>query len=355
MNNHTLLERSGLALWITVLACGVATADDNALIRGTSNAHDPSSIVEHDGRYYLFFTGRGISSRSSTDLRDWRTDSRVFERSETPQWIYEHVPGFRGHYWAPDLIELNGKYLLYYSASRFGKQTSAIGLAVNETLDPQDPNYAWRDAGMVVSSSEGAPYNAIDPSVLLDSDGRLWMVFGSYWNGIYLVELDAKTGGALQDAAEPVQLAYAESIEAATLVRRGEYYYLFVNHGTCCRGVESTYRILVGRSEDIQGPYIDREEGRLLEGGGTLVLDTEGRRIGPGHVAPIGDQLKQFAFHFYDGENRGRSNLATASWQWSDDDWPSATDVRLSDPKDVPPRWPQRTAEAVESDTTKEK
>lgn len=320
-----------LTVVVSLLAAGCTPTfgEDAAVLQGAVRAHDPSSIVRYGGRYYLFCTGRGISAKSSTDLTTWRADPRVFQVDETPSWIAEYVPGFRGHYWAPDIVEVNGQFLLYYSASRFGKQTSAIGLAVNKTLDPDDPDYAWRDAGMVVSSSGRTPFNAIDPSVLLTADGRLWMAFGSYWGGIYLVELDPGTGGRSADAAKPVRLAHAQSIEAATLLKRGKFYYLFVNHGICCRGAESTYRVLVGRSEKITGPYVDQQGRKLTEGGGTMVLDSQGRRVGPGHVAPIGLNIKQFGFHFYDGDDRGRSKLGIASWRWSDDGWPSASDLKL--------------------------
>lgn len=338
-----LLDRLAMLVCVMAPACGAVSADEDLQLQGAVRAHDPSSVVEHAGRHYLFFTGPGISAKSSADLTEWQAESAVFDQGATPEWISDYVPGFRGHYWAPDLIELDGKYLLYYSVSRFGRQTSAIGLAVNETLDPKAPNYAWRDAGMVVKSSADDPYNAIDPTVLLDDDGRLWMAFGSYWDGIFLVELDAETGGRLEGGSQPVQLAHAKSIEAATLIRHGQYYYLFINHGTCCRGVQSTYKILVGRSKDIAGPYVDHQGRRLLDGGGTLVLDSNARRIGPGHVAPVGDGQEQFAFHFYDGEDRGRSKIGIASWQWSDDGWPSATNVRLADPTADPPRrrWPR--------------
>lgn len=326
---YSLTRRLLAALLCIAVAGGNTLADDAEVLTGMVRAHDPSSIVEREGRYYLFSTGRGLSIKSSADLVEWQMEGRVFGRNEIPAWIAEHVPGFRGHYWAPDLIEIDGRYLLYYSASRFGKQTSTIGLTVNETLDPNSEQYAWQDAGVVISSVEGDPYNAIDPSILSDNDGRLWMAFGSYWKGIYLVELDRTTGGRLQTGSEPVRLAHASSIEAATLIRRDEYYYLFVNHGTCCRGIESTYRILVGRSRTIEGPYLDREGKRLLDGGGTLVLNSAGRRIGPGHVAPLGTDADRFGFHFYDGDDRGRSKLALASWNWSEDGWPAATDIQL--------------------------
>ena len=111
------------------------------------------------------------------------------------------MPGFTGNFWAPDVIYFNGQYHLYYAVSTFGSQVSAIGLATNPTLDPNDPSYQWTDQGPVIQSTTGNSYNCIDPSVLFDASSNLWMSFGSFWNGIYLVQLDAATG--LRNATQP--------------------------------------------------------------------------------------------------------------------------------------------------------
>jgi arabinan endo-1,5-alpha-L-arabinosidase len=134
-------------------------------------------------------------------------------------------------YWAPDIIKLGDRYLLYYSVSSFGKMTSAIGLATNPTLDPDDPAYHWTDQGFVVRTQDGDGYNAIDPSVFYDSDGSLWLTFGSYWSGIKLIELDPQTGKRMASDSKLFSLAYNESIEASYLCRHNDYYYLFVNWG----------------------------------------------------------------------------------------------------------------------------
>lgn len=262
---------------------------------------------------------------------EWSRSQAPFGRGETPGWIDGIVPNFRGRLWAPDVVAVEGEFRLYYSASQFGKQTSAIGLVVSKDIDPNSPDYGWTDRGPVIRSSPEDEYNAIDPSIFVDHDGRHWMAFGSYWRGIYLVELAPESGLRLSDSQPPVRLAWNDSIEAATLIRRGEYYYLFVNHGQCCRGIHSTYEILVGRSQQIEGPYVDRQGNTLLDGGGTLVLGSYGPMIGPGHVAPFAEApTERFAFHYYDGNERGRSKLATARWEWSEEGWPSPTDVRLS-------------------------
>ncbi|TWT35934.1 Intracellular endo-alpha-(1-_5)-L-arabinanase [Posidoniimonas corsicana] len=323
---------------LTVVAAARLEAEP-PLLTGDVMTHDPSSIVKQGDQHYLFHTGRGIGLKSSRDLVEWTQQRGVFDRDATPDWIEKHVPGFRGHYWAPDVVFADGRYRVYYSASRFGQQASAIGLATNETLDAQSPNYAWRDDGAVVTSTPDAPYNAIDPSVLIDDQGRHWMTFGSFWKGIYLFELDAKTGLPADPNAAPTRVASATEIEAPTLIQRDGWFYLFVNHGLCCRGVESTYRILVGRSRTPTGPYLDRDGRDLVDGGGTLLLDSQSPRIGPGHVAPFAWAPAQgFGFHYYDANQRGLSKLGLADWQWSEDGWPTAADVRLAGEVERPRR-----------------
>ncbi len=284
--------------------------------------HDPSTLIACDGEYWIFHTGRGVPSWRSKDLVTWREGPRVFEQS--PAWVAEAVPENRNtHFWAPDIIRAGDRYLLYYSVSSFGKKVSAIALATNATLDPASPHFQWRDEGIVVRSGTDTNYNAIDPALFRDRDGRLWMTFGSFWSGLKLVELDPVTGRRLAPDAPPVALAHDRAIEAVFLHRRGDHYYLFVNYGTCCRGINSTYHIRVGRSTAITGPYVDRDGRKLLEGGGTLLLESEGPFIGPGHagIATV-DGREWFSCHFYDATQNGRPTYALRPLTWDADGWP---------------------------------
>ena len=291
-------------------------------LEGQTFSHDPSTILKEDGRYFLFHTGRGVASKWSADLLHWTNGPSVFDAP--PAWATNAVPGYRGHTWAPDVIRLHGRYYLYYSVSTFGRQVSAIGLATNPTLDPRSPDYRWTDHGPVIQSTNGSPFNAIDPAVMLDEDGKLWMTFGSFWKGIYLVQLDANSGLRISADSPVHRLAWTEAIEAPCLTRRDDYYYLFVNWGRCCRGTNSTYEIRVGRSKAITGPYVDRESKNLVEGGGTLFLETSGKFIGPGHVGLFSERgTNWFSYHYYDGENRGRSRLALGQLHWREDGWPA--------------------------------
>jgi arabinan endo-1,5-alpha-L-arabinosidase len=233
------------------------------------------------------------------------------------------------NYWAPDVIHLGDRYLLYYAVSSFGKITSAIGLATTPTLDPADANYHWTDHGIVVQSGEGGDFNAIDPSVFSDTNRTLWLAFGSYWSGIKLVQLDAKTGKRLMPDAPITSLAYNKSIEASCLYKHDGYYYLFVNWGSCCRGVNSSYNIRVGRSRSVTGPYIDEDGVDMLKAGGTLLLANTGPLFGPGHAGILIEKGKSWFTCDFEGDTRmnGKATLAIMPLTWKSG-WP---EVKLVD------------------------
>ena len=285
---------------------------------------DPSSIVKCKDEYWVFYTGRGVPSYHSKDLVKWERGPAVFKTA--PEWIAKIVPENRNMvYWAPDIIKLGDRYLLYYSVSSFGKMTSAIGLATNPTLDPNDPAYQWTDQGFVVQTKEGQSgdaYNAIDPAVFSDSDGSLWLTFGSYWTGIKLIRLDPKTGKRNAADSKTSPLAFNNSIEAAYICRHDDYYYLFVNWGSCCQGPKSTYNIRIGRSKTITGPYVDKAGTNMLQRGGSIFLaTTNGPLIGPGHAGTLNAEGKTWFTSDFEGDLRmnGRATLAImplrCSWE----------------------------------------
>jgi arabinan endo-1,5-alpha-L-arabinosidase len=294
---------------------------------GQTFIHDPSTIIQDGGRYYVFGTGPGIRTKSSPDLIHWTNGLPVFIRP--PSWTKNYIYGFRGVFWAPDIIRANGKFLLYYAASSWGSQVSGIGVAISPTLDQAAANYYWHDGGAVISSTNDSAYNTIDPSVMLDADGKLWLAFGSYWEGIFLTELNPQTGLRIAANSPVYHLAWNHSIEAPCLTRHDKFYYLFVNWGQCCRGTNSTYEVRVGRAKKVTGPYLDRNGEDLTDGGGSIFLQSSGRFIGPGHIGIVNDSntngVTQFSYHYYDAATRGRSRLALGKITWPDD-WPVATE-----------------------------
>lgn len=291
--------------------------------------HDPTLMREGD-RYYVFSTGSprvgggGVQVRVSEDLRHWRFVGVV--PPEIPTWVRARVAGVRS-LWAPDISWYSGRYQLYYAGSLFGKNTSVIGLATNATLDPEAPNHRWVDRGLVVETTGAEPWNAIDPNFALDGHGAPWLVFGSFWSGIQLVRLDPATGRPAGAAPHIHALARRpdppHAVEAPCIIHRAPYHYLFVSFDMCCRGLQSTYRIAVGRSVDITGPYLDAAGRPMLEGGGTVLLATDGPAIGPGgqsvYCAPEADLL---VYHYYDGADNGRPRLEIRALEWSAEGWP---------------------------------
>lgn len=303
--------------------------------------HDPVMIREGDV-YYLFATGRGIAVWSSRDKVSWTREHPVF--ASPPAWAVEAVPSYTGHTWAPDISYHNGLYYLYYSVSAFGKNTSCMGVATNVTLNRSDPRFRWQDHGKVIESVPGVHnWNAIDPNLVTDVDGTPYLAFGSFWEGLKLVRLTpdrlktAEPLDALPTIAsrraplvrEPGQPAPTQAgsnpIEAPFIFRRGDQFYLFASIDYCCRGAQSTYKMIVGRSPTLKGPYVDRSGQPLEEGGGTLLLAGDERWHGVGHNAVVSfDGTEYLVFHAYDANDaRGRAKLRIQALSWDAEGWPT--------------------------------
>jgi arabinan endo-1,5-alpha-L-arabinosidase len=309
-------------LWITSFLCIMLLgASSAAALDGSINIHDPSTVIECEGRYYVFGTGGGIPFLTSNDEFTWQRSGRVFSR--IPESVLSAVPKNNGTLvWAPDIIKVNDTYYLYYAVSTWGSFVSAVGLMTNPTLNTDNPKYKWTDGGLVVNSVEGDNLNAIDPGVLRAPDGTLWLSYGSYHGNIELVQLDPKTGGRISPKSQ-VWIIASQS-EASDIIYREGYYYLFVNHGSCCQGRNSTYNIRVGRSAKVTGPYLDRHGDDLAKGAGTLFLGAGGKQIGPGHFGRIIDNgVEKFSCHFEaDLDRDGRSVLEIRPLLWTSDGWP---------------------------------
>jgi arabinan endo-1,5-alpha-L-arabinosidase len=284
---------------------------------------DPRIIRQGD-TYYVFSTGPGIPIRASNDLTHWREIGQVF--ATVPAWALAEVPGATS-IWAPDVSYFNGQYHLYYAISTFGSQRSVIGLATNRTLDPSAPAYQWVDQGEVIGSAPGQTnFNAIDPNLVIDPRSGLWLAFGSQWSGIKLLKIDPATGKRQNPSLGLVSLASRPGgapIEAPFVFERGGYNYLFVSFGTCCMGVNSTYKIMVGRSRSVTGPYLDRIGRPMTAGGGTLVLAGNARYHGPGHNAVLSDGGTDYlVYSAADALNQGASTLQVRPLFWTPSGWP---------------------------------
>ncbi len=306
------------------------------------SVHDPVMIKQGD-TYYLFCTGRGIGMWSSKDMQHWKREAPVFESA--PAWAVEAVPSFKNHIWAPDISFYNGKYYLYYSVSAFGKNTSAIGLATNTTLNPKDPAYKWTDHGKIIQSYPGKTnWNAIDPNIITDKKGTAYMAFGSFWDGLPIVKLSkdrtsiAESPDILKIIASRKKEASGENppsvddnpkdaggnaIEAPFIFKKGNYYYLFASIDYCCKGVNSTYKMIVGRSKNVTGPYLDKDGVAMAKAGGTLVMKGDENWHGVGHNAVASFDGKDYLiFHGYDAADNGKSKLRIEQLAWTRQGWP---------------------------------
>lgn len=320
------------SVFLLVICCN-AFAQTKPLINDTLiPVHDPV-IIRQDSTYYIFCTGQGITGFSSTDMKHWKQLKPVFDKA--PQWAVNAIPSFKGHIWAPDISFHNGQYYLYYAVSAFGKNTSCIGLATNKTLDPSAKNFKWIDHGKVIQSVPGRDmWNAIDPNLIMDENRTPWLAFGSFWNGMKLVKLDSTLAVVAQpeewytvaarkrDFILPDSVAGDAAIEAPFIYQHGKYYYLFVSFDYCCRGEKSTYKMMMGRSEKVMGPYADKDGVPMNLGGGSTVLEGDKNWYGVGHNAVAGfNGTDYLIFHGYDAADNGRSKLRVEKIAWFND-WP---------------------------------
>ena len=291
-----------LAAPILLLACRAMALD------GQVRIHDPSTVVQCQGKYYTWGTGGGCLV--SDDGWTWRRGARA-SRSGM----------------APDLIHVGDRFFMYVAANVGAQPRAAINLISNRTLDPGSPDYKWEEGGVVASSDGVEDCNAIDPGAFLDpTTGRFWLTYGSYFGFIRLVELDPRTGKRLKPDDPPINVAI--NCEASIIIYHDGWYYLLATHGSCCRGADSGYNIRAGRSRKVTGPYIDHMGIDMIKGGGKLFVGSGGRVVGPGHfgLIDLGDGVQKFSCHYEaDLDRGGASVLDIRPLLWKDG-WPLAGD-----------------------------
>ncbi|HEY2271785.1 MAG TPA: arabinan endo-1,5-alpha-L-arabinosidase [Jatrophihabitantaceae bacterium] len=287
-------------------------------IRGFAATHDPSMVRLRNGSYEVFATHDGIEIYASPDRVHWHSIGQALP--DGAPWADTYQNGNATDLWAPDVSFHHGKYYLYYAVSTFGSNHSAIGLATSRTARPG----SWHDHGLVVATDTSDDANAIDPGLLLDQHHRWWLSYGSFWSGIKLIQLDPSTGKPMPDATVTslAQRPSPDAVEGAYIVHHGSYYYLFASYDFCCRGVNSTYNVKVGRSTDPDGPYVDAAGTPMMDDGGTQVLATHGYVIGPGGQTVLRDRHRDWlVYHYYNKRDAGTPRLAINPLRWRDG-WP---------------------------------
>ena len=315
-----------LALGTLALA---ATRPAQPTLKGDLNIHDPTVLRVKDG-YVAMGTGyEGIDGGTlrfltSADGLTWADAGHLGDRQ--PAWVGRLLGQEPPNLWAPTLFQKGATSYLYFAASTFGKNTSGIGLMTNAALSAKAPASGWVDKGLVLSSRSGDTFNAIDPSRIDTADGRAWLAFGSFWDGIKMRELDPASGLLKPGTPKLYSLASrgGGAIEAASIVQHEGWFYLFVSFDRCCAGLSSTYRIMVGRSKAVTGPYADQSGVPMMKGGGTELQASRGRFVGPGGQEAYADGgAVRLVYHYYAGDLGGSSQLQTSPINWGTGGWPT--------------------------------
>ena len=336
-----------LALNATLVAQGQQHYKERVpFVTDTPMVHDPVMAYE-ESTYYIFATGMGIQKMTSADCKNWMVHTEPV-MSVIPQWAHDSVPGFTHHVWAPDVIQWHGRWWMAYSCSTFGKNGSAIGLLSTHKL----ASGLWDDEGCIIVAREGRDnWNAIDPNFVIDDNDQPWLVWGSFWDGIQLARLDTtmhiakgcrpstiarrfNLGNEASKQALPINpnppnnptsdFAGPNAIEAPFIFKHAGYYYLFVSWDYCCQGSKSNYRVAVGRSKTVGGPYLDRNGVDMRYGGGNIFIEGDKKNFeAAGHCAAYHiDGRDVFICHGYSIAHQGASILIQRPISWTSDGWP---------------------------------
>lgn len=304
----------------------IAQPDKNKIIennglKGNLQVHDPVMIKTND-TYYIF--GTGISVKTSKDKINWTNAAAVFPKDAPLSWWKNDIPEHNGHIWAPDIHYRNGKYHLYYSVSAWMNFNSSIGYATNTTLDSTNPDYKWEDHGQVISFKNGGEgVNVIDPNIFVDEDGKVWLLYGSYKAGLRMTELNPQTGLLKKENPELIKLTTTLG-EGAFLIKGHDYYYIFASRGICCSGLKSDYQIVMGRSKDIKGPYLNKEGESWLDDKYTVFLAGDDSEPGRGHNGFFAEGDQTFiVYHAYSKSQEGKSLLNIKPLYITEDGWPT--------------------------------
>lgn len=330
---------------------------DGSMAVGSEHSHDPM-VLEIGGKLICLTTGNGGNMKSSTDFKSWKNEGALIP--SPPEWLKKAVPEHRS-IWAPDAVKIGDTIRVYFCASRFfGGNDSVIGFMENKNFNANRPHDGWTDGGKVIESSKANKdhWNCIDPDVLVDQTGRQWLYFGSYYSGLYVVELDP-VSGKIKEGCVPLSVANNKAsrenaLEGPCATFRDGYYYLFVSYGLAAQGVRSTYQMMVGRSRNPNGPFVDASGKAMEEGGHVNILKTSPPMFSPGHneIMKYHDGRWFTSYHYYDGRKYwtdgkwGLPRLQVRELLWSTDGWPLpglpvefTNEKKLSEHKSMAGKW----------------
>lgn len=273
---------------------------------------DPTLVKANDGYFYLFATEdiRNVPIHRSRDLAKWEYAGTAFKDNTRPNF----EPN--GGVWAPDINLIDDKFVLYYSMSVWGGEwTCGIGVATSS--DPAGP---FMDHGKLFRSNEMDVQNSIDP-FYIEEDGRKHLFWGSF-RGIYAIELSAD-GLTIKENAQKTRIA-GTAYEGVYILPKDGYYYMFASIGSCCDGINSTYTTVVGRSENLFGPFLNKVGDAMIDNKHEVLIRGNHRFVGTGHNSEIITDDKGndwILYHAVDKNNPKGRVLMLDQIHWSDG-WP---------------------------------
>jgi arabinan endo-1,5-alpha-L-arabinosidase len=310
-----------------------------ALVGAGVNVHDPNMIQAPDGSYWLYGTHNTLAH--SIDGLDFGAVTHGDISPDFPWWASKNTtaPGGRTDIWAPSVMFANGTYFQYYSIPIYDTP-STVGTnqgaeAVIALATANSPAGPWIDAGQIIASCGkengcATTYNAIDPAPFVDADGSWWLSFGSWEDGIHILQLDPTTGlrlasdRSLSNVASRPNVGEEGSFVLPWAINGTAYYFLFASINVCCSGTASTYRIVVGRSTLPTGPFVDRGGVDMMNGGGTILLSSHANIFGPGGQSVLTVSGRPLlVYHYYDGSSAGAPKLGLNYLGFDQDGWPS--------------------------------
>ena len=287
---------------------------------------DPTIIKANDGYFYLYATEdiRNTPIHRSKNLIDWEKTGTAFTNETRPKF----EP--KGGLWAPDINYVNGKYLLYYSMSVWGGEwTCGIGVAVADK--PEGP---FTDKGALFISKDIGVQNSID-QFYIEENEKKYLFWGSF-RGIYAIEL-SDDGLSVKEGAEKKNVA-GTAYEGVYIHKRENYYYMFASIGSCCEGIKSTYTTVVGRSENLFGPYTDKAGKPMLENNHEILIKGNEFFVGTGHNSEIvsdKDGNDWIFYHAVDTKNPKGRVLMLDQVKWHNG-WPEVTGGSPSSEAEAP-------------------
>lgn len=284
---------------------------------------DPTIIKAHNSNYfYMYATGRHMYS--SADLVHWSTLNRSV-LSGTPSWYEGKTSG--ASLWAPDAQYINGQYVLYYSYSAMGEvQKNGVGVATCSR-----PYMTYTDHGKLVAANDpNGLTNSIDQCYIENDDGRKYLFWGSFY-GIDYIEL-SDDGLSVKEGAMPTRVS-GTATEGTYIIKHGDYYYFIGSAGSCCSGANSTYRLVMGRSKSLFGPYVNKLGQRTLDNHFSNLLYRSKHVVGPGHNANwIQDDEGNYwiVYHGYQEPFNGGRIAYIDRIYWDEEGWPYIRNARPS-------------------------